>query len=271
VIHAGGEVASLVFGENGLADLQKKIDARIRPQSCELNGVVIQMTAAVERAPIKAANVIGIYPGRDPELSKEVVVVGAHYDHIGVDGAGQVFHGADDNGSGTAAVLEIVQALGAGKPELARTVVIISFAGEEKGLLGSAAYVEQPRFPLTDTVFMLNIDMIGRGRPFEIDATGLSKIPELRPLVGEARRLSGARLTVGEKGLQYWERSDQFNFFTRGVPALFFLEPEENADYHQITDTYDKVQNSKVAEVAKVVLGLTYLVAQSQKRIPRPS
>src|SRR5262249_54024908 len=154
------------------------------------------------------------------------------------DGAGQVFHGADDNGSGTAAILEMVEALGVGKPELARTVVVISFAGEEKGLLGSAAYVERPRFPLADTIFMLNIDMIGRGRPFEIDATGLSKIPELRPLVAEARRLTGARLKIGEKGMEYWERSDQFNFFTRGVPALFFLEPEpeENADYHQITD-----------------------------------
>jgi hypothetical protein len=271
VMHAGGEVASLVFGANGLVELQKKIDARVRPQSCELKGVMIQMTSAVERAPVKAANVIGICPGCDPELAKEVVVVGAHYDHVGVDGAGQVFHGADDNGSGTAALLEIVQALGAGKPELARTVVIISFAGEEKGLLGSAAYVAHPRFPLADTVLMVNIDMIGRGRPLAVDAEGLSKLPELRPLVGEARRLTGARLAVGEKSMKYWERSDQFNFYSRGVPALFFLEPEETADYHQITDTYDKVQSSKVAEVAKVVLGLTYLVAQSPKKISRPS
>ncbi|MFO0982042.1 MAG: M20/M25/M40 family metallo-hydrolase [Planctomycetota bacterium] len=269
VAHASARVADLILGEGRLLELQKRIDAKGRTASVEIPGVDVTLETGVEKTQVRAANVVGVYRGADESRAKEVVVVGGHYDHVGVDGAGQVFHGADDNGSGTSCILEVVDAFGTTRPKLARTVVFIAFAGEEKGLKGSAAYCEHPFFPLDDTILMINIDMIGRGRPLEIDVPGITKSPDVKPLLYEARRLAGARIKLGEQGLQYFERSDQWNFYRKGVPALFFLEPKEHEDYHQITDTQDKVLTSKVAEVAKVVFGLSVLAADAPRKPAR--
>src|SRR5262249_14795260 len=124
-------------------------------------------------------NVVAVYPGGDPARRDEAVVLGAHYDHVGVNDKGQIHFGADDNASGTSGLLEVAKALAGGKPASRRSIVLVWFAGEERGLLGSAAYVKDPYIPAAKTVAMLNVDMIGRMEPREVCAISRTKSREL--------------------------------------------------------------------------------------------
>lgn len=206
---------------------------------------------------------LGRYRGRDPELAGDVVVIGAHLDHIGVDDRGRICHGADDNAGGVAAVLEIAEAFATAKPITKRSIVFMAFTGEEKGLLGSKAYCKDPLIPVARTYAMINLDIIARGRKNAIEATmppGKSMIDRLLPA---ASRLSGANLKIGDGGNEYFQRSDQYSFHEVGIPTVFFNEGATNEDYHQPTDTADKVLEDKVAGVAKVSCTLAFLLANS--------
>src|SRR5205085_3659553 len=135
--------------------------------SVPLKNIACSVATNLVRSEAPAANVVGVLAGTDAKLKDEVIVVGAHYDHLGRGGQGslavregEIHHGADDNASGTAAVLELARLFAQTRPR--RTVVLIAFSGEEEGLLGSAYYVAHPVFPLAQTVAMFNMDMIGR-------------------------------------------------------------------------------------------------------------
>jgi len=165
-------------------------------QDAELGrGVVLNLTTDVVRKNAPAANVVGILEGSDAKLKSEVIVLGAHYDHLGRGGEGslagregEIHHGADDNASGTAGLLELARLFAAEKGKLRRTVVFIAFGGEEEGLIGSSHYVQNPARPLAQTVAMLNMDMIGRLRNGALNVGGVGTATELRALVEEANR-----------------------------------------------------------------------------------
>jgi Zn-dependent M28 family amino/carboxypeptidase len=210
--------------------------------------------------------VVSCKPGSDPKLKDEWVVLGAHYDHLGVDEWGRIFRGADDNGSGTSCMLEIAQAVGDAKVAFKRSLLLIHFAGEEKGLLGSAAYCKKPTIPPERIVAMVNMDMVGRGRPHDIDAAGIKYSDEFAVLVRKAVKLSKAKLAVGDGGMQYFKRSDQYEFWRLGIPVLFFMEPEEHKDYHKVTDTMEKIVYPKVVETAKLVTALAWLLSETERR-----
>ena len=194
----------------------------------------------------RAANVIGILPGTDPTLASEVVVVGAHYDHLGrADGA--VYPGADDNGSGTAVVLGLARAFAAaGGAD--RTLVFAFFGAEELGLIGSRHFVRQPPIPLARTVGMVNFDMVGRlqGRPLSIG--GGDSGSRLRAVVSDAAQAEGLALDIN--GSPYGP-SDHSSFYGAGVPVLFFYTGS-HSDYHRPTDTADKIDAAGMARVAAV-------------------
>ena len=153
-----------------LAATARAIDGDLEPRSRSLPGVSVESVERFARVRREVRNVVGTIPGADPSLAGEAVVVGAHYDHLGLggrhsmasDSTGQVHNGADDNASGTAALLEMAHALSGAAARPARTIVFAAFAGEELGLLGSAWYVDHPVVPLEATVAMVNLDMIGR-------------------------------------------------------------------------------------------------------------
>jgi len=113
---------------------------------------------------------------------------------------------------------------------------------------------------------MVNMDMVGRGRPHDIDAAGLKYSDEFAQLTRRALKLSRAKLAVGDGGMQYFERSDQYEFYRLGIPVLFFMEPKEHEDYHRVTDTMDKIVFPKIAETARVVTGLVHLLSEVEKR-----
>ncbi len=195
VVHVGERIINGLLGSvDSLRALQRAIDGSCSPRSFSLGSVRVRLktSTAIKRMPTQ--NVVGIIQGADPALRNEVVVIGAHYDHIGIKrnaGAGMdsIFNGADDNASGTVALMEVGAALGAMREKPARTLLLIAFAGEEKGLLGSAYYVRNPLFPLEKTVAMLNMDMVGRNAPDSLQIIGS---PEGSFLVQDARRANAA-------------------------------------------------------------------------------
>ena len=135
-----------------------------------MSGRSLTLALDVVRRVSPSFNVVGILPGSDPKLKNETIVIGAHYDHLGMGGEGSgslsartgIHHGADDNASGVAAVIELARMLSSQNPKPRRTIIFMAFSGEEEGLIGSNYYVNHPIVPLTNTVAMINMDMIGR-------------------------------------------------------------------------------------------------------------
>ncbi|MSR46515.1 MAG: M28 family peptidase [Planctomycetes bacterium] len=266
VVHCSGAIGDKLFGSGKLLEWQKGLDSKLNGAPRPIVGVRVRLEVKLQNVQAKTHDVVAAKIGTDPLLKDEWVVLGAHYDHIGVDDFGRIFHGADDNGSGTSCMLEIAQALGAQDVETRRSVLVIHFSGEEHGLLGAAAYCKNPLYPAVKTLAMLNMDMVGRGRPHDIDAVGLGNSVDFQVLMRKALSLSRAKLKVGENGMSYFKRSDQFEFWKLGIPVLFFMEPEEHPDYHQVTDTMDKIVFGKIAETAKVVSVLAWLLGEAEER-----
>jgi hypothetical protein len=203
---------------------------------------------------VKGRNVIGVLPGRDPELRNEIVIVGAHYDHLGLGGRGsgaldpdieqQVHNGADDNASGTAALIHIASRLALEPP--ARTVVFIAFSGEELGLLGSAYYVKNPLYPLSATLAMVNMDMVGRLKNRRLVIYGVETAREFPALLDSLNWYAGFDLKKQGDG---YGPSDQASFFAAKRPVLH-LFTDLHEDYHRASDDWNKINTDGLARVA---------------------
>jgi hypothetical protein len=208
-------------------------------------------------------NVIGVLPGADPDLRNEIVIVGAHYDHLGPgtfgaldpDSTGKIHNGADDNASGASALIHIARKLGAAPP--ARTVVFIAFSGEEAGLLGSDYYVRNPLFPLASTYAMVNMDMIGRLRNERLLVYGSATATEFPALLDSLN--SGHHFDLRYSG-DGWGRSDQSSFYGAGKPVLH-LFTDLHEDYHRTTDDWQKINADGLAEVADFTAAIVRALA----------
>lgn len=253
VISVSLEVAEAILGQP-IEPLQTRIDRTMRNKLISAGNVEVKMRVKLEQGSITTQNVAAFHRGSDPSMREEVVILGAHYDHIGQSNrTGETNFGADDNGSGTTALLEIAQAFGTSKIETPRTILFLFFAGEEKGLIGAKRYVERPVIPLDRTIAMINMDMVGRNEPRRIDVLGANEHPKLYATARRAaanRRVGGLRVEKG--GQEYFQRSDHFPFHERGVPVLFFFSGTHD-DYHKPTDTADKIHPEKIARVARTI------------------
>lgn len=247
-----------------LADLADAIDQGLAPRSFALAGGRVKLDVSLTRERGTALNVVGILPGTDPRLKHEAIVIGAHYDHLGRGGEGSlapdqvgVIHpGADDNASGTAAVMGLGRAFGAaaGAP---RTLVFVAFAGEEMGLLGSSHFARTPPFPQGKTVLMVNLDMVGRLRDGKLYVAGVDSGDGLRPLVADAAR--GLGLTLELRGDPF-SPSDHTAFYTAGVPVLF-LFTGAHSDYHRPSDTWEKLDPGGLETVTTFAARLVSAIA----------
>jgi hypothetical protein len=208
-------------------------------------------------------NVIGILPGRDPVLRNQTVVLGAHYDHLGLggfgsldpDSTGLVHNGADDNASGVAGLIQVAARLAASPP--ARTVVFIAFGGEELGLLGSAHYVQAPIYPLTGTLAMVNLDMVGRLRNGRLLVFGARSAKEFPALLDSLNWYAGFDLRAQGDG---YGPSDHSSFYAAKRPVLH-LFTDLHEDYHRTTDDWQKVNLDGLKRVADFTLGLVTALA----------
>ncbi|HEU5305659.1 MAG TPA: M28 family peptidase, partial [Gemmatimonadales bacterium] len=212
-------------------------------------------------------NVIGILPGRDPVLRNQTVILGAHYDHLGLggfgsldpDSTGSVHNGADDNASGAATLIQVAARLAASPP--ARTVVFIAFSGEELGLVGSAHYVKQPIYPLSSTLAMVNLDMIGRLRNGRLIVYGARSAKEFSTLLDSLNWYAGFDLKAQGDG---YGPSDQSSFYASKRPVLH-LFTDLHEDYHRTTDDWQKVNYDGLKRVADFTLGLVTALANRHK------
>ena len=281
VIRISREMADSLLDLTGqrLEALRAKINRDMKPCSQVLEGLSLKVETTVQYRLTRSRNVLGFLEGADPQLKGEVVVLGAHLDHLGKKGE-YVFNGADDNGSGCAALLEVARAFAANAARPKRSVLFAFWTGEEEGLLGSRYYADHPRIPLNRTVACLNLDMVGRpwtlerlkrtsaqwGVALPEDALPkiqadrfmvlpLSEDPAVADTLREADRYVGLSLflrqTKGGGG-----GSDHAPFAMRGIPWVFFFGSMHD-DYHGPADNVEKVSLRQVADVAR----LTYLAA----------
>lgn len=242
---------------------------------------------AVEKVTVQAQNIIGVLPGNDPSLKNEAIVIGAHYDHLGRGGQGSlapdsnlIHHGADDNASGTAAIIDLAEQFAKAKNNK-RTLIFMSFSGEEEGLLGSKAYVDHPQWPLDKTVAMINLDMVGRLNDDKLTIGGIGTSDVWRSMVekinsspdlGSATMTETAYLTAAPRPpftLQLNEDgfgpSDHASFYGKQIPVLFFFTGT-HSDYHKPTDTSDKINYDGISRIVSFVSAIVNRVDIDPKR-----
>ncbi len=239
-----------------LASLERAIDADLKPQSAQLPGwrAVGETNVIVKTADVK--NVIAVVEGEGP-LANETIVIGAHYDHLGHGGMGSlapwtsaIHNGADDNASGTAALLEIAHRLAASGQKPRRRIVFIAFTGEEKGLLGSGHYVRNPRFALESTIAMFNLDMVGRLQDDKLIVYGTGTAKEFDPLVESLGQKYGFKLSKQPEG---FGPSDHSSFYGKKIPVLH-LFTGTHSDYHRPSDDSPKLNIEGMRRVTDFVV-----------------
>lgn len=274
------DAASSILGLSGVAGAEAK--AREPLSAFVVKDVTIEFKTDVVKINGRSANVVAVLPGNDPQLASEYVIIGAHYDHLGFGGPeslaanpeGQIHHGADDNASGTSGLLEIARVLASERGKIKRSLMFIAFSGEELGLLGSGAYTKNPIIPLSSTVAMLNMDMIGRLRSGSLFVGGVGTSPMWKPLI---EKLNGAIRSTGDAagngprfqlgfGEDGFGPSDHQSFYVRDVPVLFFFTGTHD-DYHKPSDTADKINAEGLKQVAELVREIAVSVANEPQRI----
>lgn len=274
------ETAKAIIGGNykKVVKARKKISKKLKARSVSLP-VDLKITQKRNVNYLIGSNVIGYIEGSDPILKDEIVIVSAHYDHLGMRG-NSIFNGADDNGSGTSSVLEIAEALATAKkmgkgPR--RTVICMLVSGEEKGLLGSKYYVENPLFPLEKTIVDINVDMVGRSDEQHEDnryvyVIGSDRLSTELHEINETANKTYTKLNLDytynaeDDPNRYYYRSDHYNFAEKGIPAIFFFSGT-HVDYHRPTDTVEKIEFEKMETIARLVFYTTWELANRDKTI----
>jgi len=237
-----------------------------------LPGFAISLQAPAEvLADDRPPNVVAVLPGSDPALRNEYVVLSAHFDHVGVgrpDAEGDsIYNGADDNASGTAALLELAEAFASLPEPPARSLLFLAVSGEEKGLLGSQYFTDHPTVPIDAIVANINIDMVGRNAPDTVVVIGLdySSLGPLVQQIASRPELGIAVLADPWPEQRFFFRSDHFNFARREIPALFFFAGT-HPDYHRPSDEPEKIDGAKIARVARLIFHTAGAVAGASER-----
>jgi len=261
-------LARLHYDNAGLAGIPVAVISKKTAEKLA-NAKQVTLATDVVRVDVAAHNVVGVIEGSDPVLKDESIVIGAHYDHLGRGGEGslaaregEIHHGADDNASGTAGVLELARIFSTQRPKLKRTLVFIAFSGEEEGLLGSNYYVNHPLMPLDKTVAMINMDMIGRMKDRKLVVGGVGTAKEWRQLINTGS--NGAfELTMNEDG---YGPSDHSSFYSKQIPVLFFWTGTHN-DYHKPSDTFEKINYNDEARILSLVARIVKDVDAADPRL----
>ncbi|MEQ1857692.1 MAG: M28 family peptidase [Longimicrobiales bacterium] len=264
-------LAELLQGRGvDLAALQARATGAMRAD--RVNGLTLTLTQRMSDDDVTAPNVVAILPGSDPALRDEYVVFSGHMDHVGIGTPDQngdsIFNGADDDASGTIAVVEIAEAMASLPTPPRRSMVFLLVSGEEKGLWGSEYFADNPSVPTDRMVANFNTDMVGRNWPDTIVAIG----KEHSDLGTTLERVNAAHPELGMTAIDdlwpqesFYTRSDHYNFAQKGVPILFFFNGTHE-DYHGRDDEPDRIDGEKAARIARLVYYLGLDVANAQAR-----
>lgn len=261
--HVGESIALMVFDSLGAVVAEtRRLDSTLVPASRVIPGVRINATVALSRERVRVRNIVGMLKGSS--LPDEYVVIGAHYDHIGVGKADvngdSIYNGADDNGSGTAGLLLAAEAMAASPSRPERSIVFVAFSGEEKGLLGSKAYVRSSPLPLEKCVAMINLDMIGRCLDGKLSIGGNTRCPDLSAMNEEINSTLEKPFILAYDIEPYFFRSDQASFAMKRIPVLFYFTGEHK-DYHKQSDNIDKINMLDLINIARLSTELVWRAA----------
>jgi hypothetical protein len=268
-----------------LARIEEAIADDGKPHGVELKDWSAALEVKTKRDKITLKNVVGVLDGSGP-LADETVVVGAHYDHLGYGGDGgslirvkkpAIHHGADDNASGSTTVMELARRFAAIPKREGRRLVFMTFSGEELGLDGSVYYCQKPLFPLSKTVAMVNLDMVGRAtgekasdKP-RVQVHGLDTAREFDKIFDEISKKHDGLLCKKTPTArnQFFAASDHYSFFQKNVPVVFFFTGD-HVDYHKPSDTSDKINVSGMRQVADLTEDLVARFAAEKGRVTSP-
>ncbi|SEM59763.1 Peptidase family M28 [Olivibacter domesticus] len=273
------KTADLILKSSGNTyyGIKKKINTTGKPINLKIN-TSFKADYGTETLDVKAQNILGYLEGTD--LKNELLIITAHYDHIGINPDGQINNGADDDGSGVTGVLEIANAFAKAKQEghgPRRSILFMTVTGEEKGLLGSDYYTRYPVFPLDSTIANLNIDMIGRidpphfSTPEYVYLVGSDKLSSELHLLSERVNQTYTKLRLDYKyndpddPEKIYYRSDHYNFAKHNIPVIFYFNGVHE-DYHNIGDTVDKIDFRLLTKRAQLVFYTAWDLANREKR-----
>ena len=273
-MHVTRDSVMSLFTRSGrnMAEVQQAIDQGQKPQSFEFTNSKVRVSADIKPIRKTVRNVLASVRGSDPRLRNEWIVIGGHYDHLGLGDPknpmsqadmGKIHHGADDNASGTAGVLELARLIARNKQAFKRSVLLMTFAGEELGLFGSSHFVNDSTVPLPSIAAMINMDMIGRlsNRPLNVMGTGTS--PDFPAWIAEANKEVGLNLALSNGG---HEGSDHLSFNGKRIPTLFFFSGL-HSEYHRPTDTAEKIDAKGAIQVLSLVAGTAELIANAPSKL----
>jgi hypothetical protein len=270
-----------------LNELQDNIDSSVKPNSFVIPDTRVNVYTRYIKEEKAIPNVAGLIEGSDPELKKEAVVFTAHFDHLGENQRGEIYNGADDNASGTVALIEIGEAFVKQQKDLKRSVLILWFSGEEIGLFGSKFYTDNPLIPLDQTIANINLDMIGAVKTArdtgiiygeKISVLGMDSIgvigghqsTELLDIHNRSTKkmdmASDFSMNSPDHPYRYYYRSDHYNFARNDVPVLFY-STGIHVDYHKPTDNYDRIHFPKLEKVTELAFLVGYKLATQKARI----
>ncbi|MFO0957365.1 MAG: M20/M25/M40 family metallo-hydrolase [Isosphaeraceae bacterium] len=239
--------------------------ADTKPQLLADGNVKARFSYAQKKDAKGDRNVLGYFPGSDPEKRKEIIIYSAHYDHVGVGADGQIYNGSDDNASGTSTLLELAEAYGKA-PRPARSVAFLWVSGEEKGLWGSQWYSNHMTVPEGYKIVAdINIDMVSRNDPTKVGITPSPKHKDYNTLIPAAQAACEAEgMEAQFNADSYYARTDSYNFAAKGIPIIFFFTGE-HADYHKPTDDYEKADIEKAARIGRTAFRLGWQAAQADE------
>lgn len=252
-----------------LQKLETQIDRDMKPHNAPLTGWSARGKTAINRIRVEVKNVLGVLEGEGP-LANETIVIGAHYDHLGRGGFGSlargskdIHNGADDNASGTVALLELARRLAGRKEKLPRRLVFIAFTAEERGLIGSARYTKNPVYPLEKTIAMFNMDMVGRLTENKLIVHGTGTAPRWNDMIdarGKAHEFKIVKKPEGQGP------SDQTSFYIKKIPVLHFFTGL-HSDYHRPSDDTDKINLDGMSRIINLI---EEVVVETAKNPDRP-
>lgn len=252
-----------------LKDVYNKILESKKPSSFELKNSSAKISTEVKEVEAVSWNVAGYLEGKDPELKNELIIIGAHFDHLGMGGEGslyrgdepQIHNGADDNASGTTGVLELAEKFASRKNNLKRSIVFITFSGEELGLLGSNYFVNNLPFPVEDAITMVNMDMIGRLKDSSLIVYGTGTSSDWKDILNNNNKY-GFKLTFNDEG---FGPSDHSSFYGKKIPVLFFFTGTHE-DYHKPSDDTEKINFTGEKDILNYVYDIVTAIDKNPIR-----
>jgi aminopeptidase YwaD len=274
VLRIKREVADFILANtnNKIGSLEKALNDNRKPVSFSAS-VKVSAKAEIVRKYASTRNVVMVLPGENEKLKNEYIILGAHFDHLGMGGPGSgsraidtigIHHGADDNASGVAMMMELARKFAKTSGSHPRSIICLAFTGEEEGLLGSKQFTDQPGIDLSKVNAMINLDMVGRlNETNNLQISGVGTADGLKNLIISKSDTSNIKLTLSDEG---YGPSDHSSFYGKNIPVLFYFTGA-HLDYHTPSDTYDKINYKGMVEVSQLIFPVAKELASSETRL----